>query len=111
MPEDKIWDADYLDTEKKFLRRPKAIQRELTDDEKFVVRMMEIPEWESMKRIAQNRATRAKARLYRENLSNQELETGKLLGSLETLEWLIRLPDTIAHIISARRKSNGIPNK
>ena len=98
-----IWEKDYLTPEKGLFSRKSLTTRKLTDDEKAALRLVESPHWEALMRVVQDRASKAKARLYRENLSNQELELGKLLGSLEALEWGVRLPGTLLEIFNKEK--------
>jgi len=95
-----IWSQDYLETQKRLLGN-RIATRELTADEKIVVKLLDNPEWKAFTRVVLDRATKAKSRLYREELSQKELEVGKLLGSLEALEWAVRLPDTLLHTLSS----------
>ena len=103
-----LWEEDYLTLQKDrgLFSKPALRPRKLTDDERVALRLMENPHWEALMRVVQERAGRAKSRIYRENLSNQELELGKLLGSLEALEWVAKLPGTLLDILS-KEKNDG----
>ena len=93
-----IWENDYEVERKRILRGPVVEKRDLSPDEKEVAKLLKNPAWESLVRVATVRAAKTKARIYREDLSGKELELGKLLGSLECLEWVVRLPDTLLTI-------------
>ena len=93
-----LWEKEYDVTRKRILRNPVVEKRELSPDEKEVAKLLKNPAWESLVRVAPVRAAKTKARIYREDLSGKELELGKLLGSLECLEWVVRLPDTLLTI-------------
>lgn len=93
-----IWETDYDIERKRMLRASVVEKRPLSPDEKEVVKLLDSPQWESLVRVATSRAAKTKVRIYREDLSGKELELGKLLGSLECLEWVVRLPDTLLTI-------------
>lgn len=93
-----IWETDYDIERKRMLRASVVEKRSLSPDEKEVVKLLDSPQWESLVRVATSRAAKTKVRIYREDLSGKELELGKLLGSLECLEWVVRLPDTLLTI-------------
>jgi hypothetical protein len=97
-----IWKSDYEVKEKRLLGGDRLVSRKLTPDEKEAVKILDRPEWKSLVNVVTSRAGKTKARIYREDLSGKELELGKLLGSLESLEWVIRLPDTLLHIHTKR---------
>ena len=98
------WEKEYDVTRKRILRNPVVEKRELSPDEKEVAKLLKNPAWESLVRVATVRAAKTKARIYREDLSGKELELGKLLGSLECLEWVVRLPDTLLTIHTQQEK-------
>ena len=87
--------------EKKETRQEKPAPRY---DELTIAQLKDRPEWDELRKLVLSRASTKKIKLYSEDLSGKEYETGRLIGWLACCEYILGLPDSL--VTKIQEKSN-----
>jgi|10_taG_2_1085330.scaffolds.fasta_scaffold116669_2 hypothetical protein len=73
-------------------------------DEPTIIGLKDRPEWKELKKMVLARASSKKIKLYSEDLSRREFESGRLIGWLACCEFMLNLPDSLE---TRMEKSDG----
>lgn len=89
-----FWDDEAVSSRIAYKRQVEA-NRELTPEEIRIVALKEREEWEAFRLRLSQRAALAKAKLFDSALAGTHT-ADRLIGELQTLEWVISLPTQLA---------------